>query len=96
VVELSVLDNFFTNEKIAIKYFVEPTYHEISQANVPKNLKFPILISADFHPEQNGNMISLDTNFTAKFTVGNETVVTLCRMETMPLGSQYSAANGAS
>ncbi len=30
VVELSVLDNFFTNEKIAIKYYVEPTYREIS------------------------------------------------------------------
>ena len=39
-------------------------------------------------------MIALETNFTAKFTVGSENVVTLCRMETMPLGSQYSAVNG--
>ena len=51
VVELSVFNNVFTNEKIAIRYFVEPTYHELSQASVPKNLQFPILISTDFHPE---------------------------------------------
>jgi len=51
VVELSVFNNIFTNEKIAIKYYVEPTYHELTQGSVPKNLQFPILISADFHPE---------------------------------------------
>jgi len=59
----------------------------MSQSSVPKNLQFPILISTDFHPEQNGNVLGLNTNFTAKFTIGNEVAIVICRLETLPLGS---------
>lgn len=38
VVELSVFNNIFTNEKLSVKYYAEPTFKETSQASVPLNL----------------------------------------------------------
>ena len=95
VVELSVVNNIFTNQKLSVRYYVDPTYTSVSRSNIPKNLNIPTLTETNFHWDNNDfTWFTKNSNFTAKYTVAGETVIAICRMETVPLGSQYDITSG--
>jgi len=49
-----------------------------------------MLFEADFHPEQSGNILNLNTNFSAKYRIGNEEVIVKCILATNSLSSLYN------
>jgi len=52
-VELTLIGDIFTNNKISIHYTKDPTYQSVSRDSVPNNLGQPILIDTDFHWDTN-------------------------------------------
>lgn len=48
-VELTLVGDHYTDNKIAIHYMKDPVYGSVSRDSVPSNLNQPILIDANFH-----------------------------------------------
>ena len=84
-VEVAVYDDIFTTNNLEVWYSKDPVFKSLSKNNVPKNFHNNLLhIETDFFWE-NGNDFEIfkkHGNFTCKFTVGDETVYTMGRMET--------------
>lgn len=91
-VDVSVYGSSFTDNGIEVYYIYQPEYKSLNRDSVPRNLQVPLLIETDFHWQNNDyELFAKHSNFTCRFTVGNRTVVTLGRMEKMPLGASYSS-----
>jgi hypothetical protein len=89
-VEATVYNNQFTNNNIEVWYIFDPLFKAISRNSTPINLSLPILVTTEFYWESNNyDRFVKYSNFTCRFTVGNQTYVTSARMETMPFGSRY-------
>ena len=90
-VEVSVYGSSFTENDIEVYYIYDPEYKKLNTNSVPRNLQVPLLIETNFHWENNDKeMFYKYSNFTCRFTLGDKQVVTIGRMETLPLGASYS------
>lgn len=92
VVEAAVYNNEFTENKLTVKYFRTPNYISISRDSIPANLRTSIYIDTDFYwnePNEYAYFLK-HANFTCKYTIGDETVVKLGRMETKVAGGMYA------
>ena len=90
-VEVSVYGSSFTENDIEVYYIYDPEYKKLNTNSVPRNLQVPLLIETNFHWENNDKeMFYKYSNFTCRFTLGEKQVVTIGRMETLPLGASYS------
>ena len=93
-VEVSVYGDDFTENDIEVYYIYEPEYKKVNRNSVPRNIQVPLLIETNFFWQNNNiEMFTKYANFTCRFTLNDIQVVTLGRMETLPLGSSY-AKNG--
>ena len=93
-VEASVYGDDFTENDIEVYYIYEPEYKKVNRNSVPRNMQVPLLIETNFFWENNDKeMFAKYANFTCRFTLHDIQVVTIGRMETIPLGSSY-AKNG--
>ena len=91
-VEVSLMTESYTNQKVPIYYFFQPTWNSVSPTSVPQNLDQHIRVQTDFGWSQNSfTQMQKYSNFTCMFQIGAETQVTQGRMETMPLGSLYDS-----
>lgn len=89
-VEATVYNNEFTSNNIEIWYIFDPLFKNISRNSTPINLSLPILVLTEFFWDANDyDKFAKYSNFTCRFTVGNDVYVTAARMETMPFGSRY-------
>ena len=76
-VEVSVYGGVFTDNKIEVYYIYDPEYLSINRASVPRNLQVPLMIETNFHWDNNNvEQFIKYSNFTCKFTIGNEVKVT--------------------
>jgi len=84
-VEVAVYDDIFTTNNLEVFYSKDPVFKSLSKNNVPNNFYNNVLhIETNFFWE-NGNDLEIfkrHGNFTCRFTVGDETVYTIGRMET--------------
>lgn len=93
-VEVSVYGSSFTENDLEVYYIYSPEYRKVNRSSVPRNMQIPLLIETEFFWQNNDKeMFAKHANFTCRFTLGDTQVVTLGRMETIPLGSSY-AKNG--
>ena len=89
-IEAAVYNNEYTTNNILIWYIYDPNFKSISRNSTPINLSLPILIQTEFYWEKNDySRFQRYSNFTCRFTIGNEHYYTAGRMETMPFGSRY-------
>lgn len=89
-IEAAVYNNEFTSNNIQVWYIFDPSFKSISRNSTPINLSLPILVQTDFNWAQNDfSRFQKYSNFTCRFTLGNDRYVTAGRMETMPFGSRY-------
>ena len=95
-VEVSVYGSSFTENEIEVYYIYDPEYKKLNTNAVPRNMQVPLLVETNFFWQNNDKeMFQKYSNFTCRFTLGDKQVVTIGRMETLPLGSSYSR-NGES
>ena len=89
-VDVSVYGGSFTDNEIEVYYIQDPEYTSINTNSVPANIQVPLLIETNFYWESNDPMrFWRYANFTCKFTLGEDELVTQGRMERIPLGSFY-------
>jgi hypothetical protein len=87
---MTLVGDHFTDNRISVIYSKDPQYKTVMPATVPQNLDQQILIETNFYWSVNNIRQFLHfSNFTCMFQVGDETQVTLGRMETLPLGALY-------
>jgi hypothetical protein len=76
-VEITLVGDHFTDNKIPVFYHSDPVYKTPSRDSVPNNLNQQIIVDTDFY----WNINEVDnfhehSNFTCLFQVGDEKVVT--------------------
>ena len=92
--EVSVYGSSFTENDIEVHYIYDPEFKKVNRNSVSRNIQVPLLIETNFFWNNNDKeKFAKYANFTCRFTIGETQVVTLGRMETLPLGSSY-AKNG--
>jgi hypothetical protein len=88
-VEASVHANTYTENRIPVYYFEEPTYSQLSSPGSPANLEKPIMIKTDYKWETNSmEAFKKHSNFTCRFTSadGTKVVYTQGKMMVYPPG----------
>ena len=76
-VDVAVYGGQFTDNKLEVYYIYDPEYLSINRDSVPRNLQVPLMIETNFHwDNNNAEQFFKYSNFTCKFTVGNQVKVT--------------------
>ena len=76
-VEVSVYNALYTSNEIEVHYIYDPEYKKLNRDNVPRNMQFPLIVTTDFHWDKNDKeLFQKYSNFTCRFTLGEEVVVT--------------------
>ena len=89
--EASVLSNVFTENKLEVWYYKEPTYKSLNRTTVSNNIRAPLIIETDFDWNVNSYSRMLAySNFTCNFTIGSNSIVVPARMEFLPAGESYN------
>lgn len=76
-IEVSLMSESYTNQKVPIYYFFQPTWISVTPTSVPQNLDQHIRVQTDFAWSQNSfTQMQKYSNFTCMFQIGAETKVT--------------------
>lgn len=82
-VEVAVYEDIFTTNNLEVFYSKDPVFKGLSKNNVPNNFNHLLYVDTDFFWDSNDfDIYNRHGNFTCKFTVGDETVYTVAKMET--------------